>query len=275
MEKSPSGRISRQLCKEHLRGTCTNPSCKKWQSPSAFFNAETGCKFGGKCVFAHRRVEEQSSKRSPEAQWLWWKRQRIWVAYFCPGEPHQRNLNSPEFEDQLQAEPEWQEHWRSNVEVGKEDPDIKRWKKTLHSHQRKSGVSLHHPKASRRKEEFVVDSGASMQMTSRKDLNSAELETVKFSRIPITVITANGEVQTHEEATVYVKQLDILLTVKILDDTPAVLIAWKTFRGWRMFIWVEQWSKTMSHQIWYSDTKQHGKLRFQSWFTGCRRLLLR
>ena len=37
------------------------------------------------------------------------------------------------------------------------------------------------------------------------------------------VTTVNGEVQTHEEATVYVKELDIFLTVKVLENTPAVL----------------------------------------------------
>ena len=62
-----------------------------------------------------------------------------------------------------------------------------------------------------------------MHMISKKDLNSAELETVTTSRSPMTVITANGEVQTNEEATVYVKELDIFLTVKLLEDTPAVL----------------------------------------------------
>ena len=62
-----------------------------------------------------------------------------------------------------------------------------------------------------------------MHMISTKDLNSAELETVTTSRSPMTVITANGEVQTNEEATVYVKELDIFLTVKLLEDTPAVL----------------------------------------------------
>ena len=41
-----------------------------------------------------------------------------------------------------------------------------------------------------------------MHMISKKDLNSAELETVTTSRSPTTVITANGEVQTNEEATV-------------------------------------------------------------------------
>ena len=71
--------------------------------------------------------------------------------------------------------------------------------------------------------EFVVESGASMHMISKKDLNSAELETVTTLRSPAMVITANGEVQTHQEATVYVQGLDIFLTMKVLEDTPAVL----------------------------------------------------
>ena len=54
--------------------------------------------------------------------------------------------------------------------------------------------------------EFVVDSGASRHMISKKDLNSAELETVMTSRSPMTVKTANGEVQTNEETTVYVRE---------------------------------------------------------------------
>ena len=62
-------------------------------------------------------------------------------------------------------------------------------------------------------------------MISKKDLNSAELETVTTSRSPTTVTTANGEVQTHEEATatIHVKELEIFLTTKVLEDTPAVL----------------------------------------------------
>ena len=71
--------------------------------------------------------------------------------------------------------------------------------------------------------EFVVDSGASMHMISKKDLSEAEMETLTKSCSLTIVITANGEVQTHEEATVYVKELDIFLTMKVLEDTPAVL----------------------------------------------------
>ena len=56
--------------------------------------------------------------------------------------------------------------------------------------------------------EFVVDSRASMHMISKKDLNDAEMDTLTKSCTPTIVITATGEVQTHEEATVYVKEFD-------------------------------------------------------------------
>ena len=62
-----------------------------------------------------------------------------------------------------------------------------------------------------------------MHMISKKDLNSAELESVTTSKSPTTVITANGGVQTHEEATVFVKESGIFLTMKVLENTPAVL----------------------------------------------------
>ena len=60
-------------------------------------------------------------------------------------------------------------------------------------------------------------------MISKKDLNSAEMYILTKSCSPTIVITANGEVQTHEEATVYFKELDIFLTMKVLENTPAVL----------------------------------------------------
>ena len=62
-----------------------------------------------------------------------------------------------------------------------------------------------------------------MHMISKKDLSDAEMDTLTKSCSPAMVITANGEVQTHEEATVYVKELDIFLTMKVLENTPAVL----------------------------------------------------
>ena len=62
-----------------------------------------------------------------------------------------------------------------------------------------------------------------MHMISKKDLSNAEMDTLTKSCSPTIVITANGEVQTQEEAIVYVKELGIFLTMKVLENTPAVL----------------------------------------------------
>ena len=62
-----------------------------------------------------------------------------------------------------------------------------------------------------------------MHTISKKDLNDANMDTLTKSCSPTIVITANGEVQTHEKATVYVKELDIFFTMKVLENTPAVL----------------------------------------------------
>ena len=70
-----------------------------------------------------------------------------------------------------------------------------------------------------------------MHMISKKDLSDAELDTLTKSCSTTIVITANGEVQTHEEATVHVKELDIFLTMKVLvNKYGSSLIARKALR---------------------------------------------
>ena len=146
------------------------------------------------------------------------------LGYICPGEPHERSPNAPKFEDRSQEETEWQEQgareapWKLAKSVFK-----------LKEHERAAFFSSPENRcllASTLKpeeREFVVDSGASMHMISKKDLSKAEMNTLTKSCSPTIVITANGEVQTHEEAIVYVKELDIFLTMKVLENTPAVL----------------------------------------------------
>ena len=71
----------------------------------------------------------------------------------------------------------------------------------------------------------------------------------------------------HEEATVYVRELDFFLTLKILEDTRAVLSLGKALRGSRISMWVAQWSKNLSHK--------NGVIRrttYQSWSWVYRRL---
>ena len=100
-----------------------------------------------------------------------------------------------------------------------------------------------------------------MHMISKKDLNSAEMDTLTMSCSPTIVIPANGEVQTHEEATVYVKELDIFLTLKVLVSTPAVLSLGKLCdENGYSYEWINS-QKTLLITKWDSNTVQHGELR--------------
>ena len=63
--RSPSGRTSRLPCKDYLTGTCNDSFCEKWHPPEClFYKTKSCCKFGEKCSFAHRQVDEQPTKRS-------------------------------------------------------------------------------------------------------------------------------------------------------------------------------------------------------------------
>ena len=87
----------------------------------------------------------------------------------CPGEPHERSPNAPKFEDRSQEETEWQEQvareaaWKLAKNVFK-----------LKEHQRGAFFSPSEngclPASTLKPEEreFVVDSGASMHMISKK-----------------------------------------------------------------------------------------------------------
>ena len=109
--------------------------------------------------------------------------------------------------------------------------------------------------------EFVVDSGASMHMISKKDLSDAEMETLTKSCSPTIVITSNGEVQTHEEATVCVKELDIFLTKKVIENTPAVLSLGKLCdENGYPHEWINGQKPDLIKKR-DSDSLQHGELR--------------
>ena len=152
----------------------------------------------------------------------------------CPGDFQQRNSNAPKFEDRSQEETEWQERCAREAawKLAKKYPKIKGETKKHSSHLRKID-----PQTRRNKIGCWLRSVDAHDQ--KKEMNSAELETVTTSRSPTTVLTANGEVQTHEEATVSVKELDIILTMKVLEDTPEVFVK-KALRRTRILIRVDQ-----------------------------------
>ena len=318
--KGPSGRMSRWPCKDYPKGTCTKSFCKKWHPPEClFYKTKSGCKFGKKCSYAHRQVDEQPSKRSKKndeksAAAMLKKNdlhESIWqpvvnrdkghdrperpdvkrdtcheskqgplgcrssntrqlgcvfqdmklpksilrkssdmqkpiqrvrftkaiarhskirdqnpsLGMICPGEPHQRSPNAPKFEDRSQEETEWQEQGAREAawKLAKNVLKLKEQERATFFFSPSENGCLPASTLKPEEREFVVDSGASMHMISKKDLNDAEMDTLTKSCSPTIVITANGEVQTHEEATVYVIESDIFLTMKVLENTPAVL----------------------------------------------------
>ena len=150
--------------------------------------------------------------------------QNLSLGLICPGEPHQRSPNAPKFEDRSLEETEWQEQGAREAA----------WKlaKSVLKLKEQERATFFSPSENRcllastlipEEREFVVDSCASMHMISKKDLSDFVMDTLTKSCSPAIFITANGEVQTHEEATVYVKELNIFLTLKVLENTPAAL----------------------------------------------------
>ena len=151
--------------------------------------------------------------------------------YICPGEPHERSPNAPNFEDRSQEETEWQEQgareaaWKLAKNVFK-----------LKEHERAAFFSSPEERylpASTLKpgvREFVVDSRALMHMISKKDLSKAEMDTLTKSCSPTIVITANGEVQTHEEPIVYCQGIGYILDNESLREHAISIVAGKVLR---------------------------------------------
>ena len=68
-----------------------------------------------------------------------------------------------------------------------------------------------------RKETSITnDSVASMHVMSKSDLTREEEDTTRKSQEFCMIISANGSVATTEEATVYVRDLDMFVTVQSL-----------------------------------------------------------
>ena len=98
------------------------------------------------------------------------------------------------------------------------------------------------------------------------------MDTLTKSCSPTIVITANGEVQTHEEATVYVKELYIFLTMKVLENTPAVLSLGKLCdENGYSYEWINGQKTHLKTGFGHSATR---RTSFLLWFQACQVHLL-
>ena len=107
------------------------------------------------------------------------------LGLICLGEPHERSRNAPKFEDRSQEETEWQEQGAREAawKLAKSVLKLKKHERATFfspSENRCLPVSNLNPE----EREFVVDSGASMHMISKKDLSDAEMDTLTKSCSP-------------------------------------------------------------------------------------------
>ena len=66
--KSNPGMILRQPCTYFLKGTCTKSPCEYWHPPECqFYNTESGCKAGDKCLFRTTRLTSNQTKSTKRA----------------------------------------------------------------------------------------------------------------------------------------------------------------------------------------------------------------
>ena len=101
------------------------------------------------------------------------------LGIICPDDPHQRNRNAPKLKDRSQEETERQERcareetWMLTKNILK----LKEEHKSIFFSPSEDRCLPSPYQIKLDEREFVVDSGVSMHMVSRKDLNSVELET--------------------------------------------------------------------------------------------------
>ena len=60
-------------------------------------------------------------------------------------------------------------------------------------------------------------------MMSQSELTSGENDTIRRSEKPTVITTAIGKADSTEEATVYFDDLDVFVTMMVLEDSPAEL----------------------------------------------------
>ena len=101
---------------------------KKWHPPEClFYKTKSGCRFGEKCSFAHRQVDEQPTKRSKKnddksavtmlKKGNWQERERVTdECHDRPGKPGKRSdkkLGQKSFQRQFLMHGNWDAYFRT------------------------------------------------------------------------------------------------------------------------------------------------------------------
>ena len=214
----------------NLKGESLTGLCDFWH-PSVHLDhkSESGCKYGDKCKFLNTEAGEQPSKKLKE-RWrkrnggfverdssIWLCLMKAFRERRCCGKIENWDQITQSSSPNLDASrkisgKEWsiaRNHSKVRISGAKSMGSQSRGKNLKTKSQNRSGTPAETPGNWQRMftrklgqcrhtsstkpdgRHFVIDSGASVYMLSKKDLSSAELETLKRSRSSITVVTAN------------------------------------------------------------------------------------
>ena len=82
---------------------------------------------------------------------------------------------------------------------------------------------------------FIADSGASLHMMSKTGLTSGEKDTTRRSKEPTAITTAIGRAE-KEDAAVHVGDLDVSVTMMLLDDSQQCYLWFYCAKKWASFM---------------------------------------
>ena len=195
------------------------------------------------------------------------------LGMICPGDPHQRNPNAPKFEDRSHQETEWQERCarEAALRLAKSILKLKEKNKAAFLSPSENWCLLAPSNIKPEEREFVVDSGASMHKISKKDLNSAEMDTLTTSRSPTTkrrLQVRYGAEDTSKDAVLRYLHAALLANFMLARRLKALLgfvffstLQWHAHSSLQSIDLSQGWSSAVTDHFIYVDLSGHDRSR--------------
>ena len=254
-DESNHGSILRQPCRCYLKGTCTRKLCEYWHPPRCqlvrqkrVVSWETRVCFlisrlmNNQIKGRGKATSKKGEKVKTKALWLLRKAYQNWVVY------HKTRMHSLLKELKSFGETSRRKSFTKSTLRYASIRDKKG--PSLGTMQVKP---LHH-----RSPCAVKFEDRSREETERQDrCAQGKVYDLATSRSPTTVMTANVQVRTREEAPVCVEQLDLFVKVIFLEETPEVLSLGETLRRTWVHVSLAKRSKSTSHQKWQDNWWQY------------------
>ena len=238
--------------KLYLRWVASRKTGSYWILKEATKPGETRCKksLGTDSKSTIHSVYATSSKKGPSLGTIQVKN------------PHQRSPYAMKFEDRSQEETQRQQRcargkgWNLAERIDK----LKEKDMATFNSPAEEWVVLAASTKEPAERKFMVDSGASTHVVSKKDLNSAELETMRDIENSFDGDDSQRRCANQRRSHGIRQRLGHIRDSYASWRNTRSSVTRKTLRRTRVFSPLDQWSKTTYHQKWQEDRLQHSEL---------------